>query len=52
MIYQFEDQNDVYVNTTEGNIALIPCTPPRSDPPATVVFEVNSTTIDQSSSKS
>ena len=52
MIHQFEEAAaDIYVNATEGNVALIECQPPRGEPASITLFEVNSTTIDQSSSK-
>ena len=48
-IRQFEDEDsavDIHVNATEGNVALIPCNPPRGQPQVLTRFTVNGTTID------
>ena len=51
VINNFANQNDVDVSATEGNMALIPCTPPGGHPQGQTVFEVNSTTIDHTGSE-
>lgn len=39
---------DVLTNVTEGNVALIPCSPPQGIPLPTVSFEFNGKTLDSS----
>lgn len=36
----------VMVKAIKGNVAVIPCLPPRSNPPAITIFELNGKTID------
>lgn len=40
------DSTTVVVNVTEGNTALITCTPPASIPAAVVTYELNGVPID------
>lgn len=40
------DSTTVVVNVTEGNTALITCTPPASIPAAVVTYELNGIPID------
>ncbi len=49
VLHSFEAQEDVEVSATEGNVAVLPCSPPGGNPTPVTVFQVNSTTIDQSS---
>lgn len=39
------------VNATEGNVAVIPCTPPKGEPDPVVIFEYNGTTIDRNTDR-
>ena len=50
-IGHFKASADVYINATEGNVAVVPCDPPSGEPFSITVFEVNSTTIDRSTGK-
>lgn len=45
------DSTTVVVNVTEGNTALVPCSPPASVPAAVVTFELNGVPIDTSSGR-
>ncbi len=46
MLHSFSSGDDVEVSATEGNVAVIPCDPPTGHPTPTVVFQVNSSSID------
>ncbi len=43
------DSTTVVVNVTEGNTALISCSPPASVPAVTVSYELNGTPVDMTS---
>ena len=42
------DLPDIYVNSTRGNVAIIPCQPPRAIPPAMTRFEIDGVAVDHS----
>ncbi|KAK2173688.1 hypothetical protein NP493_855g01006 [Ridgeia piscesae] len=45
------DLKDLYVKSTEGNVAVIPCHPPTGNPPTLTAFEVNGSRIDLKSGR-
>jgi len=51
VIGHFDRRGDIYVNATEGNVALVPCNAPISEQASTTVFEVNNTVLDISNSR-
>ena len=40
-----ESLTDLYVKSTEGNVAVIPCRPPTGNPPTVTAFDINGSRV-------
>ena len=49
VIHNFDDNiRDIHINVTEGNVALIPCNPPRGRPDSKTAFKIKDSVIERS----